>query len=193
MYRTQAAKEAAKNAKDRRQRRWSARQAARVKAAKTLTSTKASQAFLAPDCVQADESEPDDEAGEEEEEADEEVKKGKVIRLIVPEWWSNELLTFQKKLAKKVPSTSSGYRVQPATSCIPRAAVSAKWAKKHALLVTDLKKNEAPFKPEIGAFVEDENAYGTAIEDLLLAPDASDEEDVGAEPQVGHAQPQAPA
>ncbi|KAL9933694.1 hypothetical protein V8E36_007352 [Tilletia maclaganii] len=199
----QAAKQAAKNAKDRRQRIWSARQAARVKAAKTLTSTKASQAFLAPDCVEADESEPDDEAGEEEEEADEEVKKGKVIRLIVPEWWSNELLTFQKKLAKKVPSTSSGYRVRPATKLrkhreplsaqIPRAAVSAKWAKKHALLVTDLKKNEAPFKPEVGAFVEDENAYGTAIENLLPASDASDEEDVDAEPQAGHAQPQAPA
>ncbi|KAL9940961.1 hypothetical protein V8E36_000449 [Tilletia maclaganii] len=147
-----AAEAKSKTGRDRRRTRRQTRQKQRMVASK-LDSFKAAYDraavadMLAVECVEEEEGG----LGEDGE------KREKVVREIIPEWWSAENRELQKKLESLVPVSSGGYTVQPPiwlrpwtkslSRKIPRIAVNAKWADDHPDLVTELKKNKQPFKP----------------------------------------------
>ncbi|KAL9933599.1 hypothetical protein V8E36_007775, partial [Tilletia maclaganii] len=128
--------------------------------------------MLTVECVEADETEDEGGLGEDGE------KREKVVREIIPEWWSAENRELQKKLESLVPVSSGGYTVQPAiwlrpwtkslSRKIPRIAVNAKWAEDHPDLVTELKKNKQPFKPSAGAVAANADAFGRPIRGLTI-------------------------
>ncbi|KAK0519811.1 hypothetical protein OC834_007260 [Tilletia horrida] len=137
--------------------------------------------LLSFECVEEDETEGEGEAVEEGQ------KKVKVVKQVIPEWWSTENRRVQRELDAAVPYSSSGHTLKaaewltPATkklsARIPRIAVSSAFAEKYPELVSDLKKNPPPYTPTPGAIAADASSYGRPIRGLTLQHAAGQHDD----------------
>ncbi|KAL9939775.1 hypothetical protein V8E36_001592 [Tilletia maclaganii] len=192
------AKKKQKEARDRRRMRRQTRLNQRIKAAPKLKSVKVDAIgdLINFECVEGDETEDEGEA------TGEGKKKTKVVREVIPEWWSAENRRLQRDLDAAVPSSSSGYPLKtadwltpvssPLDASIPRIAVSSTFAQQHPDLVRDLQKNPPPYKPMPGAIAADGNAFGRPIPILTVrsAPSGSarrntDDDSAGEEGSAG--------
>ncbi|KAE8230063.1 hypothetical protein CF326_g4946 [Tilletia indica] len=139
--------------------------------------------MLSADCVEWDEShtesELDEEQGEDRDgDSDQEKTKGKTIRAVMPEWWSQENMEFQKQIDGQVPKPLGSYRIQaasglqmrstPLSKAVPRIAVSLTWATANPKLVRSVSKNVAPFKPHRRGIANNAEEWGTPIENAAV-------------------------
>ncbi|CAD6986233.1 unnamed protein product, partial [Tilletia controversa] len=188
-------KKAAKDTADRRNARRKNRQRARAKAARKHPQLfgDAVADMLGLECVEGDETDAARSASGEDEAMV--IEDRKIVRSVIPEWWSTENYDLQNRLEKATSKSASGYIRRSALvlkahsevlpPAIPRIAISSKFAADHPELVIAVKKNKPPYKPSSGAIAENADAFGTPIANLALPVAAGDSGGDGAENSGG--------
>ncbi|CAD7063241.1 unnamed protein product, partial [Tilletia caries] len=106
---TLLSKKETKGRSDRRRNRRKGRVNARLNVTKrhSQLQTKASLDMVTYDCVEGDETEFED--LESNSDDDEPRPAKKYLRVIIPEWWSDQNYQLQEQLDSRVPQTPSGY------------------------------------------------------------------------------------